>query len=100
MPPVRFRVRLCEFLLLVMLASLIAASFAMQARTTDSSVNSTSPLKPPEGDHILIGKRAPIEPPWWTAAPRLSNSCGSFVGGDLWRRSRVARTITGAEIWR
>jgi hypothetical protein len=38
MPPVRFRLRLREFLLLVMLASIVAAYFAMRARTADLKV--------------------------------------------------------------
>ncbi len=38
MPPVRIRLRLREFLLLVMLASLVAASFAMRVRTADLEV--------------------------------------------------------------
>lgn len=38
MPPVRFRLRLREFLLLVMLVALIAAGFAIRARTADWEV--------------------------------------------------------------
>jgi hypothetical protein len=38
MPPVRFRLRLREFLLLVMLAALVAAGFAIRARTADLEV--------------------------------------------------------------
>jgi len=38
MPPVRFRLRLREFLLLMLLAALVAAGFAIRARTADLEV--------------------------------------------------------------